>query len=88
MLTPDIFTVSMRHSGEFESRVVLACQQAGASIAAGALENGVNANLVIAGSWNGEVAWSGRIGRGWSSFFAVMNSSGPSWPDARNRGVR
>jgi transposase-like protein len=46
MLAPTACTVSIRHSAEFKTRVVTACEQAGASIAAVALESGVNANLV------------------------------------------
>jgi transposase-like protein len=37
--------IPIQHSAEFKSRVVTACEQAGASIAAIALDNGVNANL-------------------------------------------
>jgi transposase-like protein len=38
--------VLIRHSAEFKTRVVKACERPGASIAATALTNGVNANLV------------------------------------------
>jgi transposase-like protein len=65
MLTPDISTVSMRHNAEFKTRVVMACRQAGASIAAVVLENGVTANLVhrwIRERRNG-VVWADREGR-------------------------
>jgi transposase-like protein len=37
--------IPIQHSAEFKTRVVMACEQAGASIAAIALANGVNANL-------------------------------------------
>jgi transposase-like protein len=46
MLVSASSSVSIRHSAEFKTRVVMACEQAGASIAAIALTNGVNANLV------------------------------------------
>ena len=35
-----------KHSAEFRAEVVLACRQAGASVAAIALRNGLNANVV------------------------------------------
>lgn len=35
-----------KHSAEFRGEVVLACRQAGASVAAIALRNGLNANVV------------------------------------------
>jgi transposase-like protein len=46
MVTPASSAVPLPHSAEFKTRVVMACEQAGASIAAIALANGVNANLV------------------------------------------
>jgi transposase-like protein len=64
MLTPDISTDSIRHNAEFKTRVVTACEQAGASIAGIALANGVNANLVHC--WIREhrhgVVWADREG--------------------------
>jgi transposase-like protein len=64
MLTPDISKVLIRHSAEFKTRAVMACRQAGASIAGIALANGVNANLVhrwIRERRNG-VVWADRDG--------------------------
>jgi transposase-like protein len=64
MLTPDISPDSIRHNAELKTRVVTACEQAGASIAGIALANGVNANLVhrwIRERRNG-VVWADREG--------------------------
>jgi transposase-like protein len=53
------------YDAEFKTRVITACQQAGASIAGIALANGVNANLVH--RWIREhrhgVVWADREGR-------------------------
>jgi transposase-like protein len=46
MPSPTSSRISIQHSAEFKTKVVMACGQAGASIAAIALGNGVNANLV------------------------------------------
>jgi transposase-like protein len=46
MLVSTSPTVSIRHSAEFKTRVVKACERPGASIAAIALTNGVNTDLV------------------------------------------
>jgi transposase len=58
-------TVLVRHSAEFKTRVVLACNRPGVSIAAIALANGVNANLVH--RWRKErrngVVWADGEGR-------------------------
>jgi transposase-like protein len=60
VLAPAACTVSIRHGAEFKTRVVTACEQAGASIAAVSLESGVNAHLVH--RWPGErrngVVWA------------------------------
>ena len=46
-----------RHGAEFKAQVVLACRQPGVSIAAVALANGLNANMLR--RWVGE---AGRVG--------------------------
>ena len=65
MRSPAFFPVPVRHSAEFKTRVVLACDRPGASIAAIALANGVNANLVH--RWRKErrngVVWADGEGR-------------------------
>ncbi len=48
-----------RHSAEFKAQVVTACRQPGVSIAAVALANGVNANMLR--RWVGEAARTGAL---------------------------
>ena len=52
------------HSAEFKAQVVASCRQAGVSIAAGAMANGVNANLARRWVFAAEQGANGSGGNG------------------------
>ena len=80
-----------RHGAEFKAQVVLACRQPGVSIAAVALANGLNANMLrrwvleaervgpMAASGQGAVAMSATaVASGLPGFVAVQMPSPPA----------
>ena len=71
--------------GRVQDSRVWVCERSGASIAATALANGVNAHLVITGEGNDETVSFGLM-MGETTFYTATNSNGPLWPSVRRLG--
>lgn len=71
--------VHRRHGAEFKAQVIRACRQPGVSVAAVALANGLNANMLR--RWVAEAARVGPVvASGQPGFVAVQLSTTPAPP--------